>query len=89
MFTVLYDLGLYIKQITFRPLKVKITWLGLIKDNVELERDFRGFLNISRRKSSYYAETGNKAKGYETQFVHSSQFINLHISHYTTNTTVK
>lgn len=89
MFTVQYDLGLYIKQITFRPLKVEIALFGLIKDNVELERDFRGFLNTSRRKSIYYAEIGNKAKVYETKFFYISQYINLHISHYTTNTTVK
>lgn len=79
----------FIENITFRPLKAKITWLGLIKGNVELEQDLCGFLNTSRLKSSYYAETGNKAKGQETKFFYSSQYIILHISHYTTNTTVK
>lgn len=80
MFTVRYDLGLYRKQITFRPLNVKITLLGLIKGNVELERDLRGFLNTSRRKSSYYAENGNKAKGYETKFftAHNVSFFTFH-----------
>jgi len=30
-------MDLYVKQNTFRPLKVKVTWFGLIKGNVELE----------------------------------------------------
>ena len=65
MFTARYDLGLYIKQNIFRSLRVKITWFGLIKGNVELRREFHGFLSIFRLKSSYYAERGNKIKGYK------------------------
>jgi hypothetical protein len=75
-----HDVVLYTKQITFCPLRVKITLLGLTESKVEVGGDFLGFPNTFRRKSSYYVETGNKAKNYETTFftARSTPIFTLH-----------